>query len=81
MLQLMKVELKQASTKQYTHALPEYVVNENSILINLNSHNQQMYMETIRTSVLNLLSEQVTNPHLVSHINEKMRYNRIKRND
>jgi hypothetical protein len=81
MLQLMKVELKQASTKQYTHALPEYVVNENSILINLNTHNQQMYMETIRTSVLNLLSEQVTNPHLVSHINDKMRYNRIKRND
>ena len=81
MLQLMKVELKQASTKQYTHALPEYVVNENSILINLNSHNQQMCMETIRTSVLNLLSEQVTNPHLVSHINEQMRYNRIKRND
>ena len=81
MLQLMKVELKQASTKQYTHALPEYVINENSILINLNSHNQQMYMETIRTSVLNLLSEQVTNPHLVSHINEKMRYNRIKRID
>jgi hypothetical protein len=81
MLQLMKVELKEASTKQYTHALPEYVVNENSILINLNSHNQQMCMETIRTSVLNLLSEQVTNPHLVSHINEKMRYNRIKRND
>jgi hypothetical protein len=57
------------------------IVIENSILINLNSHNQQMYMETIRTSVLNLLSEQVTNPHLVSHINEKMRYNRIKRND
>jgi hypothetical protein len=81
MLQLMKVELKQAGTKQYTHALPEYVVNENSILINLNTHNQQMYMETIRTSVLNLLSEQVTNPHLVSHINDKMRYNRIKRND
>jgi hypothetical protein len=51
------------------------------LLINLNSHNQQMCMETIRTSVLNLLSEQVTNPHLVSHINEKMRYNRIKRND
>lgn len=77
----MKVELKQTTTKQYTHALPEYVVNENCILINLYTHNQQMYMETIRTSVLKLLSEQVTNPHLVSHINEKMRYNRIKRND